>query len=651
MEKSPLQPNQAEIAGKRKPRWLFSWHGFITVLSVIFILYCVIYVVDLLPTVFGVSISGPQHEGVFLGVVLFFIFLILPGRRKLAKTKKPQWYDILPAVLSLVPTFYFAIFYESRISEEAGFVTPTNVIFGWLLILLILEAARRALGWVFTGLIALFLLYLLTGSHFPGFAKTDSFRIAKVGEFMYISRDGIFGIPITTASKIIVIYLFFAQLLFVCGAGDWFVNLANAIAGHVRGGPAKASILASAGFGTMSSSVAGNVATTGVVTIPLMKKVGFRPAFAGAVEAVASTGGQIMPPVMGSVVFVLCEFIGMPYWQVVIYSFIPAVLYYVGLYMTVDFNAGRNGLRGLPRAELPPFWKTFKEGFWYLIPVIVLLYCLIGLTYTPEKSAIYAIVSVIVIYLIQKKGRISPKVLVSGAEGAVRSLLVVAAACAASGIIIGTLALSSIGYKLSYQLVDIAGGHLILMCILAAATCYIMGMGVGPMGCYLALAMMVAPAMIKVGVPVLAAHLFMFYWAITSFITPPVAIAAFVAAGIAGSSPARTGFYAMRLGIGTYLVSFIFVYKPALLLMGSPLEIAIVVLASLAGITMLVAGFEGFLFAKLNWVQRIVLCAAGIVLPLATGMIQIIAAVIIAATVLWHWISLKATRPSVEIAE
>ncbi len=643
MSKLNVQPpaaNQTETGAGGGPQLKFVWRGFVTVLSAVFILYCLIYVVDLLPLAFGIGISGPQHEGAFLGIILFLAFIILPGKKGIARAK-PPWYDVILALLSLLPTFYFTIFYETKIAASSGLIAPTNVVFGWLLAILILEAARRALGWAFTGIVALSILYLLFGNYFPGFVRTQSFSVPVIGEFMYVARDGIFDIPVTIASKIIVTFLFFAQLLFVTGAGDWFVAIANSIAGHVRGGPAKVAIVASGGFGMLSGGAPANVATTGAVTIPMMKKIGYSPTFAAAVEAVASTGGGIMPPIMGSAIFILSEWIGMPYWQVIIYAFVPALLYYLALFLMADLNAAKMGLRGLPKAELPQFWQTAKQGVWYLLPIIVLLYCLIGLTYSPQKSAIWAIASLIIISLFRRKGRMNPMTLVRGSERAVRALVVVAVAIAGVSIITGSLALSGLGYKLSFQLVDLSGGHLIVLLMLAAATSYIMGMGVGPLVCYLTLAMMVAPALVNMGVYMLSAHLFIFYWAITSFITPPHAIAAFVAAGIAESDPFRTGFLAMRLGIATYIVPFIFVYKPALLLNGSPPEIAVTILFSIIGIASLAAGAEGYLLRKLNWLQRILLVAGGITFVLSSGTVQIIAGAALAAAVLWHLMNVK----------
>ncbi len=429
------------------------------------------------------------------------------------------------------------------------------------------------MGWPFAIIIALAIVYLIFGESFPGPFKSDSFALEKIGRFMFVARDGIIGIPVDIASKTILTFLLFAEVLFLSGAGEWFVNIANSLVGHVRGGPAKAAVVGSGLLGMVTASPPANVASVGTVTIPLMIKMGFKRTFAAGVEAVASTGGQVMPPVMGSVVFVLCNYIGMPYGQLIIYAFIPAILYYFALFVTVDLEAAKLKIKGVPRSELPSFSKTIKDGYWYIIPMAVLLICMIALTLSPEKSAIYAFLTIIFISLFRKKGRMGFQELVKGAESALKALMPVAVACAGCGIIIGALTLSLVSYKLTFQLTELIGQNLFIVLAMAALISYIMGMGVGPLVSYLTLAMMVAPAVEQMGVPTLAAHLFLFYWAITCFITPPYAVASFVAAGIAKCSLWGAGFKAMHLGIGTYLVPFIFVYHPALLLIGSPLEI------------------------------------------------------------------------------
>jgi len=395
-------------------------------------------------------------------------------------------------------------------------------------------------------------------------------------------------------------------------------------------------VIASGGFGMITASPPANVASTGVVTIPLMKKMGFKPEYAAGVESVASTGGQIMPPIMGSVIFVLCEYIGMPYGQVIIYAFLPACLYYLALFIMVDLNAAKMGIKGIPRSELPSFFATAKQGWWYLIPIAVLLFCMIALTLSPEKSAIIALFSLIVISQFRKKERIGFGKLVSGASGGMRALVPVAVGCAGCGIIIGSLTLSLLSFRLTFQLVEAIGQNMIVLLLLAAVISFIMGMGVGPLASYITLAMMVAPALVEMGVPLLAAHLFIFYWSITCFITPPYAVASFVAAGIAGCGLWQAGFRAVRLGIAAYIVPFAFAYSPALLMIGSPSAIVLAVITAIIGISSVAVGIEGFLLSKINWMQRILLIGGGIYLVISSNIYQGVAFAVIALVVAWH---------------
>jgi TRAP transporter 4TM/12TM fusion protein len=341
----------------------------------------------------------------------------------------------------------------------------------------------------------------------------------------------------------------------------------------------------------------------------------------------------------------------MPYGQLNVYAFIPAELYYLALFIQVDLNAKKNGILGIPRAELPRFWPTAKQGYLFLIPLAVLLTCMIVLTYSAEKSAIYAIISLILISWLshKKEQRIGFGRLVNGAEGAMKGLISVAVACAGCGIIIGALSLSLLSYKLTFQLMSMVGGTLLPVLCLAAIICYIMGMGVSPLVSYLTLALMVAPAVIKMGVPPLAIHLFIMYWAITAFITPPFAVAAFVAAGIAKCSLWGAGFQAMRLGIGTYLVPFIFVYHPGLLLLDSPPAIVMAVVTAIVGISCLSIGVEGHLFKDLNWPQRLLFMAGGIALSLFSGFEQLYGLIAVLVALAWHWISTRTTKSSASV--
>jgi TRAP transporter 4TM/12TM fusion protein len=357
-------------------------------------------------------------------------------------------------------------------------------------------------------------------------------------------------------------------------------------------------IIASGFFGTLSGSAAGNVAATGSFTIPLMKSVGYQPHYAGAVEAVASLGGILMPPVMGAAIFILADFIQMPYIEVIKHAVIPAILYYLALFVMVDQEAVRLGLRGLGRETLPSLGKTLKRGWWYALPVAVLLYLMVVLLYTPQKSIIWALAVLVALAMFRKETRLGPMKLALASEQTLRAMLTIAVAMACAGIILGGFSLTGVGVNISRQLVDISGGNLGILLLLTAVTSFIMGMGIGITGCYVFLAVMVVPSLVMVGVPPIAAHLFMFWWAMVSFITPPVAVLSFVAAGFAGCEPFKLGWQAARLGIIAYVMPFAFVFDPALLIIGTPMEVAVAVTSVAIGTVGLAFGVGGTLLGK-----------------------------------------------------
>lgn len=381
-------------------------------------------------------------------------------------------------------------------------------------------------------------------------------------------------------------------------------------------------------FGMVSGSTTASVMTTGVFTIPMMKKVGYSSNFAGAVEAVSSNGAQIMPPVMGAVIFIICEILSIPYREVVLAAIIPALYYHFMLFITLDFNAGRRGLRGLSRPELPRFWETLKGGILYLVPVVALVVFLVGLRYSPEGSSLYSIATLLIIGLFLKGYRMGPGKILHALEGGARGMVLVTSACATAGIIIGCISLTGLGIKLSTILLVASQGKLFLLLLFSAIACYILGMGMSSIPVYLTVAITVGPALIKFGLPPLAAHLYVFWWALTSFITPPVAIAAYAAAGISGGDPFRTGFEAMRLGAGLYILPFMFIYQPGLLLMGTPGEIVLACITCLVGVVVMAGCLNGYLLTMVRLWERFLL-GLGAILLIFPGWASMIGLVVI----------------------
>ena len=590
----------------------------ITFLGVITILIGGLYVSNGLELL-GIYLSIVPYCALILMLVLMQVFLIYPAKRGADRERLP-WYDALFIVLSMCSTGYIA-FFPGRWTPllEGGSTTYLEQVLCFMLVIVILEATRRTVNLSMAVIASFFVIHLVFGSHFPGILLTFDFSLERIASIFLLRAEGIFGVPVIIACTIILTFMLFSAFLQNSEAGRFILDGAFALTGRWKGGPAKAAILGSAALGTMVGSTAANVATTGSITIPLMKKTGYSADFAGGVEAVASNGGQIMPPVMGAVAFLIAELLVIPYWSVCVAAFLPAVLYFVSIFVQVHFEAARLGLRGLSPEELPSFWMVFTKGWFYLIPVVFLIYLLAVLYLPVEHCALYASLATMLIILLdwqrKKETRKGLKELaiwlITCLESAARALLVPAVACASAGIIIGSLDSSGLGYRLSSVLVDASGGNLFFLLLLTAIASFILGMGMTSIPCYLVLVILVAPALVQLGVLPIAAHMFVFYWGLISFLTPPVAIAAYVACGISGGDPMKTGFIAMRLGIAKYILPFLFVYSPSLLLMGPIGKITIAVTTAIIGISILSIGLEGFCLIRITPLHRSLFIVGG----------------------------------------
>ncbi len=580
----------------------------------------------------GVYLFLLPYRGGSLALVFLLVFLLYPATKQGAKDRL-GWSDVVFLILGFGPCIYMLLFAEQLIDMHTRFEYLPALIAFLPLLIATLEAVRRTTGIAIVAIAVMFFLYPLLQSYIPGILGGKSFALPSFASYLYTNLDlGIFGVAYGAASSIIIIFVILSQFLLVSGAGDFFLNLALSVMGRVRGGPAKVAVVASSFFGTLSGSVSANVAATGSITIPMMKNIGYKPHFAGAVETVASNGGQIVPPVMGMVVFVMADVTGIPYWQLVIVSILPAVLYYVGLFIQVDMEAAKTGLEGLPREQIPSFWQTMREGWFYLIPLAGLLVILIGLKYSPEMSGLYAIVILFLVTLFSKRARLGPRKIVNSLDQGARLFVMPAIVCALVGVIIGSVTQTALGIKLSGILIDISAGHQLVLLVLTAGACYILGMGLGSIPLYIMMVVLTAPALLKMGVDILPSHLFVLWYGLTSFITPPVCVAVYVACAISGSDTWKTGWAAMRLGIATYLVPFMFVYRPALLLMGSPGEIALAMTASLAGISAIAIGASRHFLKSLNLLETVLFLGGGILLispTMSTDLVGL-AAVIVA---------------------
>lgn len=615
------------------------------ILAIALVAWCIIYVSHILELP-GIYVSDGQHKAIFLGLLLALTFLLYPARKGMVGIK---WYDWLLITISLVPTAYVVLFKEAWDMHGGTKPEDYEVIFCLLLIVALLEGLRRVLGIVLPIIMLFFVLHPLLSNHLPGILFGRGYSLTRITGQFFFAREGIFGMPLHIAATIIIAFLLFGQFLVSSGAGKTMMDAALSIVGKVRGGPAKAAVVSSALFGTLSGNVAANVATTGTFTIPLMKAYGYKPEFAAAVEACASNGGHIMPPVLGAVAFIMAEMISVPYFEIAYISFIPAIMYYICMFVQVDLEAARGGLRGLPPSQIPSFKNTISTGWIHAIPPLILIYLLFVPKYSPELAAFWSVISIVVIMAFRKKTRLSPGKIMDALEGSAKGVIVVGLACAMAGIIMASVSLTGIAVLLSGDIVKIAGGNLLLLLVLAAIASFIFGMGIGTIPTYVFVAIMIAPALTQVGIPLLSAHFFVFWLAMGSFITPPVCVAAFVAAAIAGSSPMRTGLKATMLGIGIFILPFAFIYSPALMLRGSFYEIVLAVFFNLLGLLSMAIGFEGYLLKQANWWQRVLFLGAGIMMFVPNWWIRLLGFGAMAAAIIWQIKNIHKILPANEV--
>lgn len=547
------------------------------------------------------------QRGIPLLLSTTIIFLMKPF-------KKGKLFSLLEILFILGIWFsagYIILYYE-EIANRIGITTTLDTVTSIIGTIVVLEMTRRMAGLIIPVIAMVFLLYSILGGFIPGLLGHGGFSLDRVARYMWLSGDGVFGTPTGVVVSYIIIFVIFAAFLENSGTGNFFIRLSYAITGRLRSGPAMCAVVASSLFGTISGSAVANVAGTGVLTIPLMKKAGYEPRFAGAVEAVASTGGQIMPPVMGAGAFILAEITGIPYIRVCAMAMIPALLYYFGVAMAVHFEAIRKGLRPVAKEDVPNLFEVLKEGWLFLIPIFTLIMLLI-VGYSPGRCAFFAILASIVIGVIRKNLRFS-EIFETLVKGAQMSLQLVSL-CACVGVIVGAITMSGIGVKFSEFVILLSGGKLFLALIFNMIASIILGMGVPTVAAYLLLVVVTAPTLIQLGISLFSAHFFVYYFGCLSAITPPVAMAAYTGAGIAGSGPMETGLTASKIGLVAFIVPFIFAYNPIFLLEGSLTDLLIAIPTAIIGIIILSISTIGCgLRKKYFYAERIVLLASAILL-------------------------------------
>ena len=615
MKKYDRESNTRIWTGRRKQA--------IRLITAAFSLWC-IYV-----TLFATFLEEIRLTS-FLALIIMLGFLTYPAKKGEQKPDYMPWYDILFMILGTDAFLYFTFNAQNIIQQGTRFA-PYQIVIGIIGLLALIEITRRCVGLPILFVALFFLIYALS----YGLTNPDFFgRVRYLVRNLFYTKEGIFSTPVNVCSKYIVVFIIFGAFLERTGISAFFIDLANCVAGRFAGGPAKVSVISSALCGMVSGSSVGNTVTTGSVTIPMMKKTGYRPEFAGAVEAAASTGGQIMPPIMGAAAFLMADFVGVPYSAIIVRAILPALLYFTGIFIAVHLEAKRLGLSGIPRDQLPVF-RVLARKIYLLLPLIMLVVWVSGNYMTMQKAASYAIVLSIVVSLFDRQNRITPKKLIDALEAGGRGTITVAAACGVAGIISGCITMTGLANELINGIIAIAGDKLIIALVLTMLCCIVLGMGVPTTANYCIMAATTAPILIRMGVPALAAHFFVFYFGIVADITPPVALAAYAGSAIAKSNPMKTAFNASRLAIAVFIVPYVFCFSPALLLIDTnALQVAQIAATSLIGIFGVSAALEGYVFCDMNALVRIAMAAGGILLIDPKPLTDLIGIILIAGGLL-----------------
>ena len=591
-----------------------------------FSLYC-IYV-----TLFATFLEEIRLTS-FMALIVLLGFLTYPAKKGMQKVNYMPWYDVV-LMVGGTGSFLYYTFNALTIIQQGTRFTTFQIIIGVVGVIALMEVTRRSVGWPILIVAAAFIVYALS----YGLTNPDFFgRVRYLIRNLFYTKEGIMSTPVNVCSKYIVVFIVFGAFLERTGISDFFISLANCAAGRYAGGPAKVAVISSALCGMVSGSSVGNTVTTGSVTIPMMKDTGYKPEFAGAVEAAASTGGQIMPPIMGAAAFLMADFVGVPYSNIIVRAILPAVLYFTGIFISVHLEAKRLGLKGIPKEKLPKFSILIRK-IYLLLPLVMLVIWVSGNMMTMQRAASFAILLTIAVGLVDSENRITPFKIFEALEAGGRGTITVGAACGVAGIISGTITMTGLANELINAIVNVAGDKLIIALVLTMLCCIVLGMGVPTTANYCIMAATCAPILIRMGVPVLAAHFFVFYFGIVADITPPVALAAYAGSAIAKSNPMKTAFNASRLAIAVFIVPYVFAYSPSMLLIETnALEVIQISLTSLIGIFGVSSGLEGYLFAKMNPIIRAVFVIGGLMLIVPSLMTDLIGLGLIAAACVFQF--------------
>jgi TRAP transporter 4TM/12TM fusion protein len=650
-----VRPEEVE-AGLRRPG---GWQAqLILALAIGFSLF------HLYTSAFGL-LPATLQRSVHLTFAIVLAYVLYPFRRRPTTARIP-WFDFLLAAAAGTGAFY--VYWEyARLIHRVGAPAPIDLVFGALLTVLLLEAARRTVGPALPLIAGLFIGYTIVGPYLPGILAHRGYTFRRVLDQLYMTNEGIFGIPLGVSSTFVFLFVLFGALLQQAGAGEYFIQLAYSLLGHFRGGPAKAAIVASALLGLVSGSSIANTVTTGTFTIPLIRRVGYPAEKAGAIEVAASTNSQLMPPIMGAAAFIIAEFLGISYFEVIAAAAIPAFLSYIALFYIIHLEALKLGIQGVPRAELPRPLDVFVRGLHYLIPLGVLIYSLVILRLTPITAAFNSIVLVVAIMLVQgpvrwlwRATRGKPRAtladeawdgvrrLIKGLELGARNMVAIGVATATAGIVVGTITLTGLGLRLAEIIDVISGGYLIAMLFITAIASLILGMGLPTTANYVVMATLTAPALLLLAPDLspLAVHLFVFFFGILADDTPPVGLAAYAVSPIAKSDPIRTGLQAFAYDIRTAILPFFFIFNPELLLIGvtSVWQGAHVALTALVGMFAFAAATQGWVLMRATLLERAILLATALTLIKAGFVTDLIGGSLYASVYLIQWLRLRAAR-------
>ncbi len=593
-------------------------------------LVCICFALFQIYTGFFGALDAMIQRCVHLSFGISLVFLLCPTKKSWIKKGRFHPLDVLLAIIAMLPPIYILVNYQQLILR-AGTVTMTDAIVGAVGIIMVLEAARRIVGLPIVIVVLCFLAYGFFGRYMPGPLAHRGLTIQQMVGHLFFTTEGVFGIPLGVSSTFIFLFILFGAYLEKTGLGKFFIDIANAIAGWASGGPAKVAVISSALQGTISGSSVANVVGSGSFTIPMMKKLGYHKNFAGAVEAAASTGGQLMPPIMGAAAFLMAEFVGVPYMEVVKAAIVPAILYFIGVFLGVHFEAKKNNLEGTPRSMLPAWTKIMKDEGHLAIPLIAII-GLLSSGYTPMKAALAGIFISIATAMLRANTRMSLWDIVDGLIKGARGALGVIIACASAGMIIGIVTKTGVGLKLASALVTVASGNFMLLLFCTMLTSLLLGMGVPTTANYVITSTIAAPALIQLGVPILAAHMFVFYFGIIADITPPVALAAYAGSAISGGDPLKTGINASKLGIAAFIIPYVFVLSPQILGIGATIGgITFTTITALIGMTGISGAMIGQFYTKANAIERLALLAGGLCLIDPHVLTDIVGVAILAA--------------------